>query len=62
MKKKKNKFLEDDGGAVTVDWVVLCALVVGLASVATVQITAGTEGSRDHIATAVTVTPPGQSE
>lgn len=60
MKNKRDKFVQDDDGAVTVDWVVLCALVVGLASVATVRMTNGTEGAREYIATAVTVSIPGQ--
>lgn len=34
MKRLLKKFHGDESGAVTVDWVVLCAAIVGLAAVA----------------------------
>ncbi len=38
------RFKEDEAGAVTVDWVVLTAAVVGLATVLVVQLRAGSSG------------------
>lgn len=43
MKKFMNKFRKDEDGAVTVDWVVLTAAVVGLAVAAYSQIEQGAE-------------------
>lgn len=43
MAKRLKKFVEDEDGAVTVDWVVLTAAVVGLASAAILSIQGGTE-------------------
>jgi len=37
------KFARSDSGAVTVDWVVLCAAVVGLAAAATLAIQTSTD-------------------
>ena len=42
MTKFLNKFRKDEDGAVTVDWVVLTAAVVGLASAAILSIQGGT--------------------
>lgn len=42
MIKRINKFSEDEDGAVTVDWVVLTAAVVGLAGAVAVSIQGGT--------------------
>lgn len=42
MHKLSNRFLNDESGAVTVDWVVLTAAVVGLATVAYIGISAST--------------------
>ncbi len=39
----KCKFIADDSGAITVDWVVLCAGLVGLAILATTQIRDSTD-------------------
>jgi hypothetical protein len=39
--KRRKKFLTDECGAVTVDWVVLTAAVVGLAALAYAQIEGG---------------------
>ena len=41
------KFAREESGAVTVDWVVLCAAVVGLAATATLAI----QTSTDNLAT-----------
>lgn len=38
------KFRKDETGAVTVDWVVLTAAVVGLAAVLVIQLRAGSSG------------------
>lgn len=51
MKSKKDEFVENDDGAVTVDWVVLCAVVVGLAAIATFQFTDSFEVVGTYIAT-----------
>ncbi|MFY2824023.1 Flp family type IVb pilin [Ruegeria sp. MALMAid1280] len=42
-------FRKDEDGAVTVDWVVLTAAVVGLAAVAYTQIGNGTEAIADAV-------------
>ena len=42
MAKRIKKFVDDENGAVTVDWVVLTAAVVGLASAAILSIQGGT--------------------
>ncbi|WP_299369260.1 hypothetical protein [uncultured Tateyamaria sp.] len=44
MKEYLNKLLRDDDGAVTVDWVVLTAAVVGLAVALVVALTNGSAG------------------
>ncbi len=54
-------FRKDEDGAVTVDWVVLTAAVVGLAAVAYTQVGGGTDalaGSVEDALTGVTVTVP----
>lgn len=50
---KQDQFVKDDEGAVTVDWVVLCALVVSLAALATVRVSASAEKVGDNIATSM---------
>lgn len=45
----KSKFWNDESGAVTVDWVVLCAAVVGLAVAAITAIQSGTTDLGDNI-------------
>jgi len=45
----KSKFWADESGAITVDWVVLCAAVVGLAVAAVTAIQTGTAGLGDSI-------------
>ncbi|CUH42180.1 Flp family type IVb pilin [Ruegeria atlantica] len=49
-------FRKDEDGAVTVDWVVLTAAVVGLAAVAYTQIGNGTRAVSDSVGTALTTT------
>lgn len=46
-------FCRDEDGAVTVDWVVLCAAIVGLASVAYVSIEQQTLLLRNQVASDV---------
>ncbi|NVO57311.1 hypothetical protein HW561_16070 [Rhodobacteraceae bacterium B1Z28] len=47
-------FRKDEDGAVTVDWVVLTAAVIGLAAVAYQQIEAGATGLATDVNTALT--------
>ncbi|SHI42009.1 hypothetical protein SAMN05444404_0207 [Ruegeria lacuscaerulensis ITI-1157] len=54
-------FRKDEDGAVTVDWVVLTAAVVGLAAVAYTQVGQGADDLANDVETAltgVTVTAP----
>ncbi|WP_299679699.1 hypothetical protein [uncultured Roseobacter sp.] len=44
MLKAFQNFKEDEAGAVTVDWVVLTAAVVGLATLLVIQLQAGSSG------------------
>lgn len=53
MEIKHDQFVKDDEGAVTVDWVVLCALVVALAALATVGVSNSAEKVGDTIATSI---------
>lgn len=46
---KLSKFWTDESGAVTVDWVVLCAAVVGLAVAAATAMQSGAVGLSDSI-------------
>ena len=46
-------FRKDEDGAVTVDWVVLTAAVVGLAAVAYTQIGNGTKSVSDAVGTSL---------
>ena len=48
-----NAFLKDESGAVTVDWVVLTAAIVGLAAVAYTQVGSGTSDLAGEIDTAL---------
>ena len=43
-------FRNDEDGAVTVDWVVLTAAVVGLAIAALTTISSGVDGTLDNVA------------
>ncbi len=51
-------FRKDEDGAVTVDWVVLTAAVVALATVAYTSIGNNTKGLSDAVATEVGTTLP----
>lgn len=53
MKTFFNKFLKDESGAVTVDWVVLTAAVVGLAIAAYSTISGSTDTLLGEIDTAI---------
>lgn len=46
-------FSRDDDGAVTVDWVVLTAAILGMTYLATALISNGTVSLRDEISTAL---------
>ena len=48
------KFWDDDSGAVTVDWVVLCAGVVTMAVVVFTEMETGAVGLADGISTYLT--------
>jgi Flp pilus assembly pilin Flp len=50
MAKPKTQFLRDENGAVTVDWVILTAGVVGLAAAAYVGIEQQTQAVSDKAA------------
>lgn len=45
------KFSEDESGAVTVDWVVLTGVVIGLAFVTIIPVFSATEGASDIVNT-----------
>ncbi|WP_037310695.1 Flp family type IVb pilin [Ruegeria halocynthiae] len=47
-------FCKDEDGAVTVDWVVLTAAIVGLAAVAYTQVGEGTNQLANDVETALT--------
>ncbi|GAB4539913.1 MAG: hypothetical protein Tsb0024_10540 [Ruegeria sp.] len=49
MIKLFKKFRKDESGAVTVDWVVLTAAVVGLGTVAYTQISSGATGLATNV-------------
>lgn len=48
------RFAKDTSGAITVDWVVLCAGVVALAAIAVTSISTGTEELSDNVGTYIT--------
>ena len=52
--KLAQNFKNDESGAVTVDWVVLTAAIVGLGIAVLSSITAGTEGIAQSISTELT--------
>lgn len=54
MKKHLKKFAQDTSGAITVDWVVLCAGVVALAAVAVTSISTGSEELSDNVGVYIT--------
>jgi len=47
-------FRKDEDGAVTVDWVVLTAAIVGLAAVAYTQVGTGTRDIAESVGTSLT--------
>lgn len=61
LSRKFKAFLSDESGAVTVDWVVLTALLVGLATPIGVnyvdQLTGATEAVRDGISAQTSLLP-----
>ena len=48
------RFVSDENGAVTVDWVVLTAAVVGVALIFMIPITQSAQGTSNSIATTIT--------
>jgi hypothetical protein len=54
-------FKNDEAGAVTVDWVVLTAAVVGLAVLIVVELKAGSAGLTEKTGTFLTDYEPGSS-
>ncbi|NOR64231.1 MAG: hypothetical protein GQ535_17315 [Rhodobacteraceae bacterium] len=54
MKKFLNAFVKDEDGAVTVDWVVLTAAIVGIALAIIAVIRTSLNSAADDIATAIT--------
>ena len=54
MKTTLHKFIRSESGAVTVDWVVLCAAVVGLAAALTLSIQTGAVNLGDNVSTYIT--------
>jgi Flp pilus assembly pilin Flp len=51
------KFFPDENGAVTVDWVILTAAVVGIAIAAYVNIQAGSSSMANAVSVYLTETP-----
>ncbi|MEM7318881.1 MAG: hypothetical protein AAF408_07645 [Pseudomonadota bacterium] len=49
MSKFLDRFVQEDDGAVTVDWVVLCALIVGVALYAVVTVGDGTTAPAESV-------------
>lgn len=54
IKVKLQSFWKDTSGAVTVDWIVLTAAVVGLAAVTISVIQSGSEGLADNTGSYIT--------
>ena len=54
MRKNLNKFLTDEAGAVTVDWVVLTAAVVSLAATVIFAIQGGTDSVGEGVGSYLT--------
>lgn len=55
------RFLREEDGAVTVDWVVLTAAVIGIAMVALNPIFTGTNSIASKVSQSVSTAPIGQS-
>lgn len=51
IKNRLSRFLNDTSGAVTVDWVVLTAAVVGLAAASIGAVQTSTDGLADNVGT-----------
>ena len=54
-----NKFLRKEDGAITVDWVVLSAAIIGLGMVVLIPIAYSTESSTQQIADGIENQPVG---
>ncbi len=52
-----NAFLKDESGAVTVDWVVLTAAIVGLGIAVLTSVGGGTTTLADAVSTSLAATP-----
>lgn len=52
-------FAKSESGAVTVDWVVLTAAMVGLGMATLMLVSNGVEGSADNVSLALTASNPG---
>lgn len=61
MRKPLFRFYQDQSGAVTVDWVVLTAAIVGLGLLVLMPIAYTTENSATAVAGVVTAAPVGYS-
>lgn len=59
MQRKLFRFLDDEAGAVTVDWVVLTAAIVGIGMLALTPIAFSTENSASAVANVITTQPVG---
>ena len=57
--KARKSFWKDEAGAVTVDWVVLTAAVVGMATLVLVPVATGTESVSGKTATYINDVPVG---
>lgn len=57
MKTILTKFAREESGAITVDWIVLCAAVVGLAATATLAIQTSTDGLAQNTSTYINSHP-----
>ncbi len=55
MKKFLNAFVKDEDGAVTVDWVVLTAAIVGIALAIVATVSSGLNNAANNIANAIDV-------
>ena len=59
MQSKLFRFLDDETGAITVDWVVLTAAIVGLGMLVLTPIAFSTENSASEVAKLITTQPVG---
>lgn len=56
-----HKFLNDEAGAITVDWVVLTAIVIGLGMIVLVPIAYSTDSSSGQVSNNIRDVPVGYS-